>query len=256
MTFGWRRRIGYIAPGAFQEAVYDFYRIAPDGVGLVGVGAVIKSWSKDEYAHNLEKLDEAAAYLAKWNVHMVIHAGAPMIATQGHAFMKDLMSRLSEHSGGLPSSTALYSAMEAIRSFDAASVVVVTPFPRETHDAVVQFVKEAGFEVVHEETLADAGYYADAGEFFKLHEIGLRQAYDYIIGALKKGADAGAEVGYVPCPQWHAFEMVHELEGDADMPVVTSNGGDYWYAFRTLGIHDVAPGHGVLFDRLRQSRVR
>lgn len=250
--FGWRRRIGYISPGTISEQMYDFYRIAPDGVGLVAVGARIGGWSKDEYAKNLSQLEDAAAYLARWNVHMIVHAGAPMIATQGTAFMKDLVQRLSAASGGLPAATALLAATEGMRWLEADRIGVVTPFPQETHDAVAAFVREEGFDVPYDQTMA-----LTPKDFFNLHEIGARQAFDFVVGALRRAKAAGAEVGYVPCPQWHVFEMVKELEDGAGMPVITSNGGDYWYAFKTLGITDVRPGNGVLLDRLiRSSRVR
>jgi len=35
--FGWRKRIGYIAPTVIEVVGYEFYRFAPDGIGLTGV---------------------------------------------------------------------------------------------------------------------------------------------------------------------------------------------------------------------------
>jgi maleate isomerase len=239
---GWRRRIGYISPGSLEIPVYDFYQVAPEGVSLVSLTAPISDWRVDEYEKNLAQIEEDAAYLAKRHVHMVIHAGAPPVASQGRAFMHQLISRMSERTG-LPASTALYSAMEACRWLGGQQVVVVTPFPQETHQSIVSLLKEEGFSVVHEERM-------DAS-FFTLNEISERQIYDFVTAALRRGVGAGAEVGYVPCPQWHVFEMIAYLERDTGLPLVTSDGGDFWYAFRTLGVTDVQPGHGLLLDRLR-----
>ncbi|HLH70780.1 MAG TPA: hypothetical protein VKY90_17635 [Candidatus Dormibacteraeota bacterium] len=239
--FGWRRRIGYISPGALEIPAYDFYRVAPEGVGLVALTAPISDWRTEEYDKNLEQVERAAAYLAKRQVHMVIHAGAPPVASRGAAFMHELVRRMTERTG-LPASTALHSAMEAFRWLGAQRLAVVTPFPPETHLSIVSLLEEEGFMVVHDERM-------DA-EFFTLHEIGQRQVYDFVSGALRRAS--GAEAGYVPCPQWHVFEMVGHLERDTHLPLVTSNGGDFWYAFWKLGTWDVAPGHGVLLDRLRQ----
>jgi maleate isomerase len=239
--FGWRKRIGYISPGALEIPVYDFYQIAPEGVGLVSLSAPISDWQVDEYAKNLESVEEAAAYLAKRHVHMVIHAGAPPVASQGGEFMRDLIRRMRERTG-LPASTALFSAMEAFRWLGAKRLTVVTPFPPETHRSIVSLLEEEGFTVAHEERM-DAAY-------FTLHEIRQRQSYDFVTSALKRGRSADA--GYVPCPQWHVFEMVDYLERDTGLPLVTSNGGDFWYAFHTLGVTDVKPGHGILLDRLRE----
>ncbi|HXG51141.1 MAG TPA: hypothetical protein VNN77_07045 [candidate division Zixibacteria bacterium] len=37
--FGYRARIGYISPSVVELNAYDFYRIVPEGVGLVAVNA-------------------------------------------------------------------------------------------------------------------------------------------------------------------------------------------------------------------------
>ncbi|MGH7777813.1 MAG: hypothetical protein ACREPI_11650, partial [Candidatus Dormibacterales bacterium] len=169
-------------------------------------------------------------------------AGAPPVASRGAAFMHELIARMRRRTG-LPASTAMFSAMEAFRWLGATRLAVATPFPPETHRNVVALLEEEGFEVVHEEAMK--------AEFFTLHDIDERHAYEFVTGVLRRAP--GAEAGYVPCPQWHAFEMIEYLERDTRLPIVTSNGGDYWYAFRTLGLTDVKPGHGVLMDRLRAS---
>lgn len=241
---GWRRRIGYISPGSLEIPVYDFYQVAPDGVSLVALTAPISDWADDEYEKNLEQVERAAEYLAKRHVHMVIHAGAPPVASRGRAFLHQMISRMSERTG-LPASTALYSAMEACRWLGGERVAVVTPFPAQTHQNIVALLRDEGITVVHEERMDAA--------FFSLSDISERHIYDFVCGALRRGAQAGADIGYVPCPQWHVFEMVDYLERDTGLPLVTSDGGDFWYAFRTLGVTDVKPGHGLLLDRLSRS---
>src|ERR1700751_4584681 len=42
--FGWRKRIGYIVPTVMEVVPYEFYRFAPEGVGLVGVTCHKKKW--------------------------------------------------------------------------------------------------------------------------------------------------------------------------------------------------------------------
>ena len=240
--FGWRKRIGYISPGSIEIPAYDFYRVAPEGVGLVALTLPISDWQTNEYAKNLDRVEEATEYLAKRHVQMVIHAGAPPVASRGPKFMRELLARMHERSN-LPVSTAVFSAMEAFRWLGAQRVAVVTPFPPETHRNLVNLVEAEGFTVVHEEAMK--------AEFFTLHEIGQRQVYQFVTEALRRAPSA--EVAYVPCPQWHVFEMVDYLERDTGLPFITSNGGDYWYAFKTLGLTDPKPGHGILFDRLRES---
>ena len=47
--FGWRARIGYLCPSVFEMIAYDFYRIVPPGVGMIGVTCMIEGWQADAY---------------------------------------------------------------------------------------------------------------------------------------------------------------------------------------------------------------
>ena len=47
--FGWRARIGYLCPSVFEMIAYDFYRIVPSGVGMIGVTCMIDGWQADAY---------------------------------------------------------------------------------------------------------------------------------------------------------------------------------------------------------------
>ena len=51
--FGWRARIGYLCPSVFEMITYDFYRIVPPGVGLIGVTCMIDGWQADAYKTGL-----------------------------------------------------------------------------------------------------------------------------------------------------------------------------------------------------------
>ncbi|MGH9088862.1 MAG: maleate cis-trans isomerase family protein [Acidimicrobiales bacterium] len=240
--FGWRRRIGYISPGALEISVYDFYQIAPEGVGLVALSLPIGGWEVGEYSKNLEPVEDAAAYLARRHVHMIVHAGAPPVASRGAKFMSELVDRMTMRTG-LPASTALHSAISAFATLGAQRVAVVTPFPPETHANILAVLEEVGLSVVLEERL-------DA-DFMLLHEISPQRVYDFVTSAIRRGGPT-VDAAYVPCPQWHVFEMVRHLEGATGVPIVTSDGGDFWYAFRELEIHDAPAGHGILLDGLRR----
>ena len=238
--FAWRKRIGHISPGSLSTSVYDFYLVAPEGVGLIGISNPINDWRQEEYERALENVINAAQYLAARHVHFINHAGAPPVASQGPDFVRRIKREIEEKTG-LPASTAIYSASEALRSLDAKNIVVLTPFPPKSHEQVVSVISAMGFNVVAEARM-------DAN-FNDLYLIGEREVYDFVTKAIARAPKADA--GYVPCPQWHVFELARYLESDTGLPLVTSDSGDFWYAFKTLGIRDVKPGYGILLDRLR-----
>src|SRR5215813_5268014 len=79
--FGWRRRIGYIGPTVMEVVPYEFYRFAPDGVGLVGVTCNIDDWSKDYFDQALAQVTTAAAYLGvRAAMEALRHMGARRVA--------------------------------------------------------------------------------------------------------------------------------------------------------------------------------
>jgi maleate cis-trans isomerase len=242
--FGRRARIGYISPGALEISAYDFYQIAPEGVGLVGLSAPISDWRPEEYAKNLDAVVEASRYLAHRHVQMIVHAGAPTVASRGASYMHQLVSAMKDATG-LPATTAMWSAIEAFRELGSDKLAVITPFPRESHDNIVGLLRDEGLSVEHEENF-------DA-DFFTLHEVDEREIFDFVTAAVRRSP--GAEIAYLPCPQWHVFEMAAELEEALGIPIVTSDGGDFWWAFKTLGIDGVAPGHGTLLDRLQKGGI-
>lgn len=53
----------------FEMIAYDFYRIVPPGVGLIGVTCMIDGWQADAYKTGLARLAECATELGRRNVY-------------------------------------------------------------------------------------------------------------------------------------------------------------------------------------------
>lgn len=242
--FAWRKRIGHICPGAISTSAYDFYLVAPEGVGLFCVTNPIEDWRDNEYERSLARAEQAARYLASVRVDFIAHVGVPLVVSQGPEFMRRFLSQI-EAQTGLPASTTINSAGEALRSLGAQKIIVLTPFPPETHQRVVSFLASEGFAV---EVEAEARMEA---KFKKLTLIGEREVYEFMTRAVRRGPKVDAV--FAPCPQWHAFELTRFLELDTGLPFVTGDGCDFWYAFKVLGLRGVKPGYGILLDQLNAS---
>ena len=237
--FAWRKRIGYIGPGAISTAVYDFYLVAPEGVGLFCVTNPIEDWRDQEYERSLARVEQAAQYLASVHVDFIVHVGVPLVVSQGPEFMRRFISQI-EAQTGLPASTTVNSAAAALRSLGAQKITVLTPFPAETHERVVSFLTAEGFTVAAEARME--------ARFKDLYLTGEREVYDFMTRAVRRGPKVDAV--FAPCPQWRAFELTPFLELDTGLPFVSGDGCDFWYAFKTLGIRGVKPGYGMLLDGL------
>src|ERR1700724_3878030 len=83
--FGWRKRIGYIGPTVMEVVPYEFYRFAPDGVGLVGVTCGIDDLGSDQIDRQLAQATAAAAYLSARAVDFIVLGGGPLVVAHGKA---------------------------------------------------------------------------------------------------------------------------------------------------------------------------
>jgi hypothetical protein len=92
--FGWRKRIGYITPTVMEVVPYEFYRFAPDGVGLVGVTCNIDDWGPEEFEKGLAQVKSTAGYLGSRGVDFIIHGGGPLVVKRGKGFEETIVNEI------------------------------------------------------------------------------------------------------------------------------------------------------------------
>src|SRR5213082_3784578 len=99
--FGWRKRIGYIGPTVMEVVPYEFYRFAPDGIGLVGVTCNIDDWSQSYFDQALAQVTTAAAYLGSRGVDFVLHGGGPLVVARGKGYEEIIVKDIEAAAGDL-----------------------------------------------------------------------------------------------------------------------------------------------------------
>lgn len=243
LGFGWRARVGFILPTVIELKAYDFYRMAPPGVGLVGVTCAIEGWSQDQYDAALASVDQAAAYLASRKVDFIMHCGAPLVLSRGQGFDLELIERMQRLTG-LPCSTSVRAAMDAMQHLGMQKLVLATPYPEQLNRKTAEFLEACGFTVVHQATM-DLPFKA-------LQDTPPTEIYRFAVGAGRAAPEADGL--YMPCPQWAVCEVVDLIERDLDKPVVAGATGEFWKAFHSLGIRDPIGGFGRLMASLAGGR--
>lgn len=231
--FGWRARIGYLCPSVFEMIAYDFYRIAPPGVGMIGVTCMIDGWRADAYQSGLERIDECARELGRRNCDFIIHAGVPLVVSQGPGYEREVIGRI-ERVANTPATTSIVAGMEALQALSVRRVGLVNPYPPELNDAVVAFLNSHGFEVA-----AVVGLGAD---FTRIGDVSEARVY----AAAKEAAKKKIDGLYLPCPQFPALDVIETIETDLGIPAVGHLTSELWKAFRTLGIRQPIRGFGKL----------
>src|SRR5262245_57943265 len=191
--FGWRKRIGYIGPTVMEVVPYEFYRFAPDGIGLVGVTCSVDNLSPEQFEAGLAQVKSAAAYLGSRNVDFILHGGGPLVVSRGKGFEEVIVKDI-EAVAKVPASTGVRAAMDGLRHLGAKRVALASPYPATHNDAMAGYLAEQGFEIVRAE--------GKDVPFKAMQAVPLEEIMDFAKGVL---ARAGAvDAIYFPCPQWQA----------------------------------------------------
>jgi maleate isomerase len=240
--FGWRKRIGYIAPTVIEVVAYEFYRFAPDGVGLTGVTCSIDDWRPEEFEKGLAQVAAAAAYLGSRGVDFIIHGGGPLVVARGPGY-EEIIVRDIESAANVKATTAVRAGMEALRHTGARRIAIASPYPQRHNDALSAYLTAHGFDVIRAE-----GLNLPFKEMQNLPPAEIRDFAGSVLAAAKD-----CEALYLPCPQWQAAQVVEALEQDSGKLVVAYTHACFFAAFRAMGVYDAIRGHGRLLASLAGS---
>jgi maleate cis-trans isomerase len=238
-VFGSRKRIGYIAPTVIEVLAYEFYRFAPEGVGLVGVTCNIDDWSAEHFDKALAQVSAAAAYLGSRSVDFVIHGGGPLVVARGKGYEKIIVEDI-ERSAKVPATTGVRAGMEALAHVGARRVAIASPYPERHNAAMANYLADHGFAIAHAEGL-DLPF----KEMQKLPPAEILKFAERVIASAQT-----ADALYLPCPQWQAAQVVEPLEQSWGKPVISYTHANFFAAFKALRIFDRIDGHGMLLASL------
>jgi maleate isomerase len=238
-VFAWRARIGYLCPSVFEMIAYDFYRIAPPGVGLIGVTCMIDGWQADAYRIGLARIEECARELGRRKCDFIIHAGVPLVVSQGAGYEREVINKI-EALARTPATTSIVAGMEALKALAVRRVGLVNPYPSELNDAVVAFMSDHGFQV---DSVVSLG-----ADFTRIGDVSEADVY----AAAKRAIQQSSELEglYLPCPQFPAVDVIEAIETDFGIPAVGHLTSELWLALRTLKIRQPITGFGKLMTLL------
>jgi maleate isomerase len=241
--FGARKRIGYISPSVLEVVPFDFYRFAPDGIGLVGVTCNIDDWTEEHFERALGQVKEAAGYLGARKVDFIVHGGGPLVVARGKGY-EEAIVRDIEAVANAPATTGVRSAIEALRHLGARRIVIASPYPERHNAALAAYLVTQGFDVVRSE--------GKDLPFKDMQSLAPADIHGFANAVLDRAGKIDAL--YLPCPQWQAAQVVERLERERSLPVVAYTHANFFAAFKTLGIKDPIRGHGRLLASLSEMK--
>ena len=226
--------IGLIIPSSNRLTEPQFNTYAPSGVAIhITRLRMTGKWRKPP-SELKPALTEAAQVLSDVRPGIIVFHCTANSMENGLEGEKDLVHTV-EQASGCPTITTAQAITEAFRHFGIKTLVLISPYVKETNAHEVKYLSEAGYAV--------------------LHELGLgleTQAYSSVtpeqwVKIVKENARPDADGYFLSCTNTRMIESIRELERDLGKPVVSSNQATLWACLKRLGITHQDEKLGRLF---------
>ncbi len=244
MTSALNPRIGLIVPASNTAAETQFQRVlAPLGVGVHTTRLrMTGQWSRplDALADDITKAAEALSDVEPGVILFHCTANSMAEGQAGEARILELIEKAS----GCPALTTGLAVKEALAQLAMKTLVLISPYLKSTNEHEIEFLGQAGYEVVHDLGLGLSG---GGDEYLRITP---REWTELTVENRRDSAD-----GYfLSCTATSMIDAIDDIERRLDKPVVNSNQAGLWSALRRLDIPAPVAGLGRLFTETAGGR--
>ncbi len=237
MMLGWRAKIGQIRPASAIEGAEEWRSVAPVGVHFADARTFVPKVDSKGLEVMMSQVVEAAQQLASAKVDLIVQCGAPGIFLKGVGEDARITGQITQATG-IPAITMMGAMTDALKALNAKRIAVGTIYTDEVNCAMTAYLEAMGFQVKAMRGLQiDDPYGASVEE----------PDSSYRLGRAVHKAAGDVDAILISCGAYRTFEVLHYLEMDTGVPVVSSNQASLWRALRFLGLRDVIPNLGRLF---------
>jgi maleate isomerase len=238
--YGWRARIGHVAPSRGDTLVYEFYKMFPEGFMIMNTTGTVRQLVDTDFQAQLQRIEEAVQDLVENNCDSIIFSGSPLFTRLGFGSDREMGKKLTEKFG-VPVAAGLTAEVEALKAMSIKKLVVGTPYDEELNQRLKRHLEAAGFEV-----LQIAGYGVRRNS--QLTDLPVHASYKIAKRLYTKAREADGI--FIACPRWPTISDVALLENEIGKPVVTSSQACSWYAMKLIDIKETVAGYGRLMASL------
>ena len=238
--YGWRARVGHVAPSRGDTLVYEFYKIFSEGFMILNTTGTVRQLVDGDFEKQLERIEEAVQDLVENQCDSIIFSGSPLFTRLPFGSDRQLGQKLSDKFG-VPVAAGLTAEVEALKAMNCKKLVVGTPYPDELNDRLKRHLEASGLEVLQ---IAGYGVRKNAD----LTDLPVHASYKIAKRLYAKAGDADGV--FIACPRWPTLPDVELLEQEIKKPVVTSSLACIWYAMKLIDVKENVRGFGRLMASL------
>lgn len=242
--YGWRGRIGLMVPTGNSVMEPEFQRMAPEGVTTHANRVELRDVTPDSLRAMEADTVRSARQIAQTRVGVIAFGCTSGSFVGGMGYDARLVGAIEEATG-VPATSTTTAVVRALRLVGARRIALATPYTDEVTRLEVAFLEASGFEV----TAWQGGGIVDVAD---IQACPPEASY---VRARAVDSDR-VDAVFVSCTGFRTIENIAKLEADLGKPVVTSNQATFAACLALLGVAEVAPGFGSLFERSFAARLR
>ena len=231
-----RARAGFIIPASNRMVEPQMARFAPLGIVPHFMRIRMTNQYKRPLPELLPTILNAAALLADSKCDITVFQCTGTSMSGGVDMDKHVVAEIAKATKRPAISTAS-AVTAALETLGARRLVFISETEQEGHDKKAKYLREAGYELVADEAASLAG----------TDEYCVTPPRLWLDMATRLKNDK-ADAYFISCANIHSIDVIEELEEALRRPVITSNQAALWCALRTMGLRDVVPGLGALFE--------
>lgn len=236
--YGWRARLGRIAPSAATTAEQEWAMASPPGVITVCARTYIEEVKVENLERMIEQVERATKEIASARVDVIAQCGTPGVFIKGFGFDNELIARMQQVTS-IPCTTMASSVVKALKRLEARRVAVGTAYTENINALLRQFLTDSGFEVTH---ITGLGIVRNVD----IGDQGPEVAYRLGRRIVKEAPPSDAL--FISCGGLRTFEAIGPLEEDTGLPVVSSSSATFWNCLRTAGVRARISGYGRILE--------
>jgi len=236
---GPKARVGLIIPSVNSLSEPQFNRFAPPTLGVhVTRARIAGAWRRplDEMA---DEISLAAQLLADCGPDLIVFHCTDTSMTEGSKGEQRILDIIQDATGIAALATSRL-VLEALRALAITRAVVISPY--RTNDNVKHYLRETGFDVVHDVALG-----------LTAHEFA-RVTPQRWLDLARENDRADADGIFLSCTNTTQIESIADVEAALGKPVVNSNQAVLWGCVKrlraALGTPATAPTLGRLMAHM------
>lgn len=238
--YGWRGRVGFVLPSRGDTFIYEFCKMAPEGVIPVAAALGVQRLVADQLSAIIDRYVAAARELVYEECDVICLSGTPPITT-GLPGTEQRLLEAARALTSVPVFTGIQTEVEAMRVMGMRRVAVATPYTDELNAKFQAYFTSQGFEVVAVKGLG-------IERNVDISKLPIHASYRMARQVFLEHPDVDGI--HLTCPRWATVVNLDRLEQDLGVPVTSSSQAHAFGAFWRLHLRQRITGFGSLLERL------